>query len=68
MAGLGYIGERELAIVIALTRYIRECVEKYRRKKDGWDMLLEELEELIELANSGLSVSLINKLYRLTSF
>ena len=62
------VGERELAVITALAKYIMSRVEEYRGEKGGWDRLVEDLEELIELANSGLSYSLINKLYRSSSF
>ena len=62
------LSERKLAVISCLAKYIKRQVEEYRHEKDGWDRLLSDLEELIELADTGLGTSLINKLYRTASF
>lgn len=60
--------DRELTIVSCLAKHIREQAENYRYDIKGWDELLKELGELITLADNGLATSLINKLYRSSSF
>ena len=46
------LNERELAMISCLAKYIKRQVEEYRHEKDGWDRLLSDLEELIELADT----------------
>ena len=55
--------ERELAVVSCLAKHIKELVNDFKCKENGWDLLLKELDEIIRLADSGLASSLISKLY-----
>jgi hypothetical protein len=56
--------ERELALASSLLKYLKQQVQEVMDKRDGWERLIELLDELIEVADSGLATSIIKKLYR----
>lgn len=56
--------DKELHIISCLAKYIKREAEDFMRHPDGWRHFIEELNELIETADLGLSASLISKLYQ----
>lgn len=65
-AGVSFseFSERELALASSLLKYLKQQVQEVMDKRDGWERLIELLDELIEVADSGLATSIIKKLYR----
>jgi len=62
------LSEEELMVIVATVNHIKNMVEEHSEKKGDWGKITTHLEELIELATQGLSVRLINRLYKSASF
>ena len=61
---MGELSDVELRVVSSLTRHIKREAEEFVGQQDGWKKLLEELDRIIEIADSALALSLVNKLNR----
>jgi len=56
--------ERELLVVSAFAKHIKMRIEDCREKEKGWNTVLEELDEFIQLSDQGLTSRLVSKIYR----
>ena len=61
--GLGELTDKEFAFVSAFAKHFRNRIDEWREDTDGWTKLTDEIDEFIEVAEQGLSSSLISKLY-----
>ena len=62
------LNERDLALISGLLKYVRRQVQELREEEDGWNKLLELIDELIDAVDSGLATTLINRLYRSATY
>ena len=61
--GLGELTDKEFAFVSAFAKHIRNRIDEWCHEENGWALLTEEIDEFIEVAEQGLSSSLVSKLY-----
>lgn len=66
--GMGELTDKEFAFVSAFAKHIRNRIDEWKGDEDGWQKLIEELDEFIEISGQGLSSSLVSKLYTSSPF